>query len=50
VLQAGSIETLKACLSGVAESLSWLAYDYWDEAYYALLAVEGVCDRASALF
>ena len=50
VLQAGSIDTLKACLSGVSTSLGYAAYELWDDAFNALVAVEVVCDRAAALF
>ncbi|MPZ99749.1 MAG: hypothetical protein GEU80_10515 [Dehalococcoidia bacterium] len=49
-LQSGQIAVLKDCLAGVSLSLQYLAYEYWDEAIWALEAVEYSCDQAFALF
>lgn len=49
-LQAGQIETLKSCLNGVSNALSYAADDDFISALAALRAVEVSCDRASEMF
>ncbi len=49
-LQAGQIETLKSCLNGVSNALSYAADDDFVSALAALRAVEVSCDRAAEMF
>ncbi len=46
-LQSNQIESLKSCLNGVSNALSYVAYSDYSAAVAALEAVEGSCARAN---
>jgi len=48
--QAGQIDTLKTCLTGVSTALRAAARDDYDAAIAALDSVQPACDKAYALF